>query len=600
MRTVSTSARTSCYISFLMRSFPKTLLAILTAFAALLLLHWPLLRLPYFWDEAGYYVPAALDFYRSSSLIPYSTMVIGHTPLVSVYLGVVWRLFGYSTWATRGAMTSIAAGTVAALYGIARRVASREIAVWSVLLLAVSPIFFAQSTLVHLDLPVALFTSLAVLCLLSERLWLFALAASLAVLSKETALILLPVVWLDAWRNRRQVTVGRPTLLSSWAPLVVPLAPLAVWTLYYHHATGFWTGNREYLSYNLYSTLSPARVFFSLLRRVYELLISGFNWLLTACALWGFWWGRKHESRDSGIGNRESADGLPEAQHGFGGSGNEVRGSAQAALETDLGTRIPYPVAPGPYPDSRFPIPEPRIRSLKSRVPSPENRPANSWRRFLFLAGGVTAVYLILLSVVGGAILPRYLLPVLPLFYLAAVAVVTRLPHFPARLLLATAAVCFVSSWFINPPYPFPFEDNLSYADFIRLHQQAAQYLETRPGQPRILTAWPASDELTKPALGYVQRPLRVVPAPGFAPQEFAPVRPESFDLLYLYSRRWEPAGNWLERFPGRLRMQGRYFDYHPQVAADSVAARYHLKLLWKMQRRGQWVRVYGASLSSR
>jgi hypothetical protein len=206
----------------------------------------------------------------------------------------------------------------------------------------------------------------------------------------------------------------------------------------------------------------------------------------------------------------------------------------------------------------------------------------------------VAAVYLVLLSVVGGAILPRYLLPVLPLFYLAAVAVITRLPHFPARLLLATAAICFVSSWFINPPYPFPFEDNLSYADFIRLHQQAAQYLGTQPGQPRILTAWPASDELTKPALGYVQRPLRVVPAPGFAPQEFARVRAESFDLLYLYSRRWEPPGNWVERFPGWLRVQGRYFDYHPQVAADSVAAHYHLKLLWQSERRGQWVRVYG------
>ena len=31
-------------------------------FAALILLHLPLLRLPYFWDEAGYYIPAAWDF----------------------------------------------------------------------------------------------------------------------------------------------------------------------------------------------------------------------------------------------------------------------------------------------------------------------------------------------------------------------------------------------------------------------------------------------------------------------------------------------------------------------------------------------------------
>jgi hypothetical protein len=203
------------------------------------------------------------------------------------------------------------------------------------------------------------------------------------------------------------------------------------------------------------------------------------------------------------------------------------------------------------------------------------------------------AIYLLLLSLVGGAILPRYLLPVLPLFYLAVVAMVTRLPRVPARLILAAAAVCFVGAWFINPPYPFPLEDNLAYADFVWLHEQAAHYLEIQPGRPRILTAWPATDELARPFLGYVRSSLRVVPVQGFAPQDFVDVTPESFDLLYLYSRRWEPPGNWVVRWPGWLRMQGRYFDYQPQAAAPAVAARYHLRLVADMERRGQWVQIY-------
>jgi hypothetical protein len=179
------------------------------------------------------------------------------------------------------------------------------------------------------------------------------------------------------------------------------------------------------------------------------------------------------------------------------------------------------------------------------------------------------------------------------LFYLVAVVLVTRLPRFPARLILAATAACFVWAWFINPPYPFPFEDNLAYADFIRLHEQAARYLQAQPGQARSLTAWPATDELVKPFLGYVQRPLRVVAVQGFAPQDFANVPPESFDLLYLYSRHWEPPGNWVEHFPGWLRIQGRYFDYHPQVAAQALVARYHLRLRAEMEHRGQWVRIY-------
>ena len=111
-------------------------------------------------------------------------------------------------------------------------------------------------------------------------------------------------------------------------------------------------------------------------------------------------------------------------------------------------------------------------------------------------------IYLLLLSLVGGAILPRYLLPVSPCFTSQMWPLVMQLPRFPARLILAAAAACFVGAWFINPPYPFPFEDNLAYADFIRLHEQAAHYLESQPGQPRILTAWPATDELARPFLG--------------------------------------------------------------------------------------------------
>jgi hypothetical protein len=86
---------------------------------------------------------------------------------------------------------------------------------------------------------------------------------------------------------------------------------------------------------------------------------------------------------------------------------------------------------------------------------------------------------------------------------------------------------------------------------------------------------------------------LRVVPAQGFAPQELADVSPESFDLLYLYSRRWEPPGNLVVRYPGWLQLQGRYFDYHPQVELQDMVVHYHLKLLVEMEHRGQWVRIY-------
>ncbi len=62
-------------------------------FTALYASHFTLLRLPYYWDEAGYYIPAAWDFFRTGSLIPITTLTNAHPPLESIYLALWWKVF---------------------------------------------------------------------------------------------------------------------------------------------------------------------------------------------------------------------------------------------------------------------------------------------------------------------------------------------------------------------------------------------------------------------------------------------------------------------------------------------------------------------------
>ena len=82
------------------RKYPLALVfAVL--FSSLLVLHIPLLRLQYFWDEAGYYIPAARDLFIHGTLIPYSTPSNAHPPLVLAYLALAWKIFGYAPWVTR-------------------------------------------------------------------------------------------------------------------------------------------------------------------------------------------------------------------------------------------------------------------------------------------------------------------------------------------------------------------------------------------------------------------------------------------------------------------------------------------------------------------
>lgn len=518
----------------------RTILGTLGVFIVLGLFHYPLLRLPYYWDEAGYYIPAALDFYHFGQLIPSSTLTTGHTPLIIIYLALAWRAFGFSPLVTRVAMNLVAAGAIMGTYALGRRVAGREVAWWSALLLSLMPVFFAQSSLAHLDLAAGLFTLLALLALLDGQPWKFALTASCAVLSKETAVVLLPAACFFSWWNHRREASSLPRVW--WLAYSAPVAVLAAWAGYYHHRTGFWTGNGEYLQYNLYSTLNPVRVFLTLLRRMYETFIGGFNWLLTAGALAGIGWARK---------------------------------KGACCLHPEIA----------------------RAKSAEpSNSPARDTRDMNQSRtltRFLLLAGCFTAANLVMLSAVGGAVLPRYLLPIFPPLVLTAVILIWRLPRPAARCIMAATAGCFVWAWFLNPPYPFPYEDNLSYANFVRLHEQAARFLETQPRNMRILTAWPATDELARPVLGYVRESRTVVPVEGFSRGEFKDVSPESFDCLYLYSRRWEPSGHWFQESHWMQKLQERYFQYRPQIPEEELVTRYHLRLLRSFEERRQWVRFY-------
>src|ERR1700751_4117982 len=89
-------------------------------FSALFILHAPLLRLPYFWDEAGYYVPAARDLLLSGSLIPYSTASVAHPPLALAWMALWWKMSGYTPAVTRTAMLLVAAFGLLAVFRLAR------------------------------------------------------------------------------------------------------------------------------------------------------------------------------------------------------------------------------------------------------------------------------------------------------------------------------------------------------------------------------------------------------------------------------------------------------------------------------------------------
>lgn len=199
----------------------------------------------------------------------------------------------------------------------------------------------------------------------------------------------------------------------------------------------------------------------------------------------------------------------------------------------------------------------------------------------------------VVVTVFGGAQLERYLIPVLPILY-AAVAAAAAVYSARWRWISHTAMIALlVAGWFWNPPYPFAYENNLAWTDFVALQEDAGKYLEANAPHERIASAWPFSGAIQHPYLGYVDRPLISVELPGFHLQEIAGVNRNSYDLLVVYKRFWTFEG---PAFDNKLlrRLIQPYRDYHPQATESEIHAGIGLIPIKKWERGGQWIEIYG------
>jgi 4-amino-4-deoxy-L-arabinose transferase-like glycosyltransferase len=508
---------------------PSLLLVFALAWAAVLLAHLPLLALPYWWDEAGYYIPAAYDFFRTGALIPHSTLSNAHPPLPSVYLATAWHLFGYAPVVTRVAMCAVAAAALTAVFRIAQSLLpDRRSAVAVTLLTALYPVWFVQSTLAHADLLAAAFTlwGLALYFGGSRSLAPTIACFSLAALSKETAITytLLLAAREAALALRPHRGAPRQSLRRALL-LLTPALPLAGWYAFHRVRTGYTFGNPTFLHYNATSTLAPARIAMALVERAFH-------------------------------------------------------------LTAHLNLFVPVLITLGAL-----------------AVP---RRGAWPLRHTRTLAALLLAHWL-LFSVVGGALLTRYLLPLYPLLLLLCVGVwVQRLrrPMLPAGF----TAAAFSLGFLVNPPYRFAPEDTLAYRDAVVLEQHAISVIAARYGHPSVLTAWPASDALSRPELGYTAEPFPVVPIDNFSLPELVHAAQLArsgdqppFSTVLLFSTKYQPPHSLASALQALLpaplarrkqQLDEQYFGLHYDLPPAAAARLLDADIVWQQSLGGQWAAV--------
>lgn len=517
-------------------------------FAAVYFSHLTLLRLPYFWDEGGYYIPAAWDFFRTGTLIPITTLNNGHPPLPSILLAGWWRLSGFVPSATRTFMCMVTAAALLAVYRLARNLLGTRAAVATTLLTAIYPIWFAQSTLAHGDTFAAAFTlwglafyfesihpravpepaasALPARSRVAAAIYA-AIFFSLASLSKETGVIT-PVV-LALWEALLALRQRSLRKHAPWiAALLAPALVLGLWYFYYYLRTGYAFGNPDFLRYNATANFSLHRIALCLYHRFLHLTMH-MNLFVP------------------------------------------VIGALAALLMPAIATRTR--------------LTRPVLNAIVIIL-------CTNWIAF---------------SILGGALLTRYLLPMYPLVLLVCVAQWQfRVPRW--GWIAALSAAAFLAGIWINPPYAFAPEDNLTYRDMVVLHQRAIALIQQRWPQATVLSAWPGNSELERPELGYTQHPIKALWIPNFSREELEKAAANSgdYDLVFLFSTKWAPPTGRINLIGSATPADARYFDYREDVRPEQAAAILHGEVVWQASNHGEWVailrfpRIEDVSLSPR
>jgi len=198
----------------------------------------------------------------------------------------------------------------------------------------------------------------------------------------------------------------------------------------------------------------------------------------------------------------------------------------------------------------------------------------------------------LLFSVLGGALLCRYLLPMYPLVLIVAVTTFRqRVPYWHALAVLS--GVAFVAGLFVNPPYGFAPEDNLMYAHVVRLHEAAiAQLTNLYPGAT-VLSAWPVTDDLKRPELGYVKEPWDVWAIDDFseAQIERAAAEPGRYSAALVFSTKFDPPPL-VVLGPRSQVLDERYFGLHHDLPPEVIARRLNGTVTWSARYKGMWVGV--------
>ncbi len=231
--------------------------------------------MPYHWDALGGTVCRAHYIYQHG-LNPLSGPFYygGHPPLFYEILAITWSLLGYSIWITHLIAIIFSFIGIYFTYLLGRELKDRKTGIVAALLLFLSPLYFAQSGILNLDLPLTVFVVMTIYFVLKENTKGYLISGICLVMTKEPGLLLiLSILIYTLFRNwRKPKTVALKRLLIYSIPLIFFLC----WLVYHKWKMGWFL-------YPWIFTYQIDKISFSLYERMKAIFFEDYRFLISAC-----------------------------------------------------------------------------------------------------------------------------------------------------------------------------------------------------------------------------------------------------------------------------------------------------------------------------
>jgi len=206
-----------------------------------------------------------------------------HPPFKLILSSIFFSFFGLDSYTYSGFFLGIAG--IVVLFLIAKKLFDRKVAIWSALFLATSGLYLSNGIFSMTDFVVAVLVLLSFYCYITSYFWLYAIIASFAVLTKETALVFpMSVFIVDLW-------VHKKLRFSQLLPFVSFLGWL--WFLFKtgHQTWNDWNFSSTAKQGSLYTVIHNLLTFQFLNKYAYEnwrhLFIFNYNWFFWLLAIVG-------------------------------------------------------------------------------------------------------------------------------------------------------------------------------------------------------------------------------------------------------------------------------------------------------------------------